>query len=1553
MEQSLDPDEIDGDIYDEIANLENWQAMLSDMISNNEITEEEFDTEMLKTRYYIDIKTKTYVLDDDDAEILERLRKYKRSLMENYKYGIINETEFNREYINILRKEYDILKMSESEETGSKQIEIDIDTPLSQKLERLHEAEIKHDKSVAKKHGIIFPDLPTGINKQQINEYHNLKISNQLEIVNPQIEDYLQKYSATKQLINYYTSSFEISKIFYNPETKSSNYEFKMVAPLSSKMDDLKRIEKRSSLLTPEEQAYSDRLNILKNRMRQMSRTDLLKCAGVRTVKFMSYIERLKENKQSVIKFNSHPENYKILKQIIKDENTKYYKIPSDQLFKQYTYTRPDILQSFIEERETDLTEYVEKGNVGYLAIKPGSDLKDLGEGLENFVTVLPFEDELYTELKSKSGGETEIDSVWELRLSLPGSDSKNIVKRYLSFEDYLKDFKEILINNSRVLSGTSRDIINAKIRKINYYLKYQEDPEFYLPSGHTAVSDLFKNRTKIYSMRQEGLYKLLELISIYYPGSDTLVEKAETDIFEYSSSNYKFNISKVIFLINNYQDKLEDLILGNISIIDLLVYETPKTLPEEDIDIRSDKQENIDKLLKWKPDTSIYDSYKTELETLNHRFMKFKKSHSELTNLEIYQIMSQYAESVQWQTSLNNYSKLQVPSGYIELNFRLRYLLKQRNKLPSRRIFTLASVSDRIYRQKEFMSTFVKCKIPNPKQYSILTETIIYGLSKTPEDYDYYNSLVNSEYKKLCQYFTRVNLKCQLDESGNVKCILAFEPNVLTSVITEFLVTQGEFATVDIIRLKRFTETIDSEKVIAYINDLRGSEIDAYERSILSQVNNNPTPLNEIYLKAIRIIKSAKMRKQLDDLSIIAYNTYKPPIVTSEKPVKIRQGREYTPSYIKIGDYYVYGGFYPMFSSYDSNGNVLSENYTRYDLEQLASIYNIELVDDSFELYKNIMTFITDYNKKDVVVEKINFNPIEYNTYYEYLKVPKKILSYTFRPRLGVKEPGEVYAVIKDNVKIFGVPFAFNEHTIPIYSQDLKQRVDDGFVIIEGPCIFQETTINNTGTSDSYINVEYKDSRGKSKIFREGVSPKKIVKKSIESLNTCARFTTKEDCDDKNSYSLDVNGLKFKCKWLKEKCKGIIVESDELKSFQVSSVKFKDFNKNNLWKKAVDKSIKYVEELTKLNDLSQDEINTLSNEQKIRLLDYFKLLSTEKKRLQAIPEEVTEVKSYSLIDKFEDILKPRDNVTKPEKIIIDGYTNLTIYNLTSSTMKMPLKIIIGKEYIVNGNIVIPKEYVKDDKSYICEIKDSGEIIALYPEEFRKKSSEIVTKTVPLFCLVKNEDLPFMELPGYYCYVKSVVYNQIDSEVVRSEEITRMNKVPTSFITPSSLLNGKLLITRDDIFKAIKLTAFSTLSTEDSFIYFVVDKVNAEQDAIEFAVKNNIDINEMFSKIIGTITIVNVLEEFESRNPKKIMTKTELTNIIQVAIENKDKKQLAEFFVSAKKGKIDAEILKEAKRLLKELPDEQTVKQEKPVEKPKEQPVVKSANVYTASRRRR
>tara|TARA_Y100000741_G_scaffold335326_2_gene293181 strand:- start:3028 stop:7791 length:4764 start_codon:yes stop_codon:yes gene_type:complete len=1549
-----DPDKIDGDIYDEVYNLEQLQSTLSGLLLSNDISQEEFDSEMLKTTYYLDVLTKTYILEQDDAIIIEELRKSKEFLNEQYRNSKISEEEFNKNYIIILRKEHTILKMSEVED-GNK-IKYDLDLPLEQKLELLHQEEIKKDKSIAKKNGILYPKLPSGITKDEINHYYNLKITGDLKNEDTQIEEYLKKYSATKRLIDYYTTSYEVTKIFYDADDKMSRFVFKMVPPLSSKLGNIKSGETRLNLLNPEEQAYSERLVVLKNRLRQLRREDLIKCASVRMVKFMSYIERLRENKQTVIKFRSNPEDYLDLKKIIEEDNI-YYQIPSSELFKAYTYARPDVFNltaDDIFEKIDAIKEYIEKGDTGYLAVKEGADIFNLND--DDYITVLPLKDELYTMLKAQSGDKTEIAQAWELRMSLPGSNLKNIVKRYISFEDYLKDFKQILIENSKSLTGKSKDVINAKLRKISYYLKYQEDPDIYLPTGHTSISDTFKNRVEIYGMRQEGLYDLLEFITTYYPGSTNLVEKLEADIFDYSSSNYKFNIQKILFILNNHPEKLQELVENQISIIELLTYETPKTLPEIDIDMRDPKEDNINKLLNWKVNTDQYNIYESELNDSNHDFEKFKKENVKLSTIEVSQIMSQYAEKTQWSRSLEKYQKLEFPDGALEFNFRLRYLLKERNKLGSRRVFILASVSERMENQDKLIRTFRMCNLPEPKKYASLTENIVFGLSKTPEYYKYYINLVNTEYNKLCDYFTRINLKCELEPDGNVKCITPFDPEYLIPIITEFLVTQGEIGSIDIARLKAFTETINSYNVLDYIRSLRGDELDAYYDSISGQLNQNKTPLNEIYKKATKILKAEKFRIQLNEISAIIYSTYKPPIISKEKPVKIKHGMEYTQDYIKIGDDYIYGGFYPMFTTYARDGSIISQNYTRIDLEQLAGIYDIELEEDSFELYKKIMKFISDYKNKNAVIVKKNFNPIYNETFYEYLKVPTRAVMYTYRPRIGVQEPGEVYSVTKDPVKIYGVPFDFTENTFPIYSQKLKERVDNGFIVIEGPCVFKETDDTKVITSDSYINVEYKDSRGKSKMFREGVSTKNIMKRKVDTLNTCTRFTLQQTCDDPNSYSLDVNGLKFKCKWINEKCTGIIVEPDELKNFNVSEISFEDNDLNELWQTAIDKSIKYVEELTKLKELTLDEIKILTKEQKSRLFAYYKTLIKPNKTLQVIQEEVIEDRGLSIIEEFSDILNPKNVVVQQQRRITEGYTSITVYELTEKTRSLPLKsVILENEYIINGDIVIPKEYKSEEQSYSCELKKSGVIILVNKNEFQRKSAEIIAQPVPIFCFIKNEDLPFLNLPGYYWYEKKQVYLPVGDKLIKNEENIKKYKVPSNFIKPNkeSLLNGKPLISRQDILNAISDTAFSTLSSEDSFIYNVINKVNATKDAIDFAVKNKIDINGMFSKIVGTISLPDVLEEYESKNTKSVMSKTQLINIMTAAIDKQDKKELIKYFVMAKKAKIDKEIINAAKELIKTIKDEPPPEPEPPPPIPPAPTPARASNPYLAKARRR
>ena len=1530
--EDQDPDLIDHDIYDEIANLERWQDTLSELISNNDITQEEYDDELLKTRYYLDIKTKNYVLEEEESELLKKLRKYKTSLNENYKMGIINETEFNKEFINILRKEYSILKNAESEETGDKQ-DVDIDAPLSEKLRKLYEAEVKYNKSIARKNGIQYPRLPRGIKSQEVDEYYNKKMSNNPPVENLAIEQYLKQLSETKKLIDYHTSSFEVTKLVYNSETGRQNYEFKMIAPMSDLVTDIKILSKRSNLLTPEEQTYSDRLLNLKTNLRKLDREDLLKCIETRTFKFMSYIEKLRENKQYVFKFRQNPENYEALKKILGEENEKYYKINSELLFKNYTYSLPDINTS-------EPTEYLQRGQISYLAFKEGINRKDLGTSLENFIVIKPMDDPLYLRLKDIKGDKTEIGEVWELRTSLPGSTKNELIKRYISFEDYLVDLKDILIENSKKISGKSRDILNDRIRKISYFLKNNEDLENIKASGQIPIEKLFKNREEIQTLRREGMYKIMNYITTYYPGAQILAENTEKDIFNYSSANYKFNIEKIIFIFKNFSEKLSDYVEGDETILNLLTYETPTILPEDDIDL-SNKENTIELLLNWKPNTSDYDYYFSELSEINHNFRKFKDNHLELSSLKINEIMSQYSEKLQWERSIIKYSNLEVPEGSMEINYRLRFLLKERNRLPSRRIYKIAEVSERINAQKKLKIIFKNCRVPEPENYAMLTEQIIMALSKAPGDYGYYYELLSNQYKKLCNFFTKVNLKCELDSNGVVKCILKFEPKILTPVITEFLITEGEFETVDLNRLRRFMENMDSEALKDYIYTLRGDLLNVYVETL----NNS-----KIFEKAIKVIKSAAREERYLRLVEISNNIYKPPIVTLEKPVRYMYGAEYIKDYIQIGDTYIHGGYYPMFYQYSEEGEILKENYTRTELEQLAVLFNVTIVDDSFQLYQKIMNFITEYNNKNVKIERLNYSPVEYNQYYEYLKTNVKTINYTLRPRLGVPEPGEVYSVTKDPEKKYGVPFDFNNESIPVYSSELKPLVDDSFIIIEGPCIFFDTSPQNKLISDSYILVEYKDSRGKSKLFREGVSSKKIIKRKLDSLNTCGRFVNKQSCDNPNSFSLEIDKMKFKCKWLDEKCKGVIFEDIELKSFDLNKVKFETESNKQLFDTAIKIAIDYIETIVKESSLNREQINLLAKEQKIRLYKYYiKLLETDKPKIQV----KTDVQDnfYSIVDDYDFLKNPVKKTIKKE-ILDTDYLTYTIYDIKPTQIKLPLKrIVLEKEYNINSLTVVPKSF-NEDGTVNCVVSDTGENVILEKEEFRKMSSDVVMKTIPTFCYIQKDDYKFLkDFPGYFWYLIKEDYKLIKEEL--KLEVIKETKtfIPPNFIQPSAEINGRMLITKQDIFSAINKTAFSEFSTNDEFIYNLVSKINIQEDAIEFAIKNRVDVVKMAETIVGNITLPMVLEEYEKLNPKKFTSITELLDIINKAIQEKDKKTLMEYYTRAKKAKIDKNILKEAKELIKTLEDPL----EPLPEEPKEvvsvvQPVIKS--VYTTKRRR-
>ena len=516
LQNQVDPDDIDENIYDKIENLEKLQDLLSDLISNNEISQEKYDDEMLKTRYYLDTMRKTYIIDPDDEEIIKKLREYKASLNENYASGLIGEEEFNREYIKTLRKEYEILKFSE-EEPEEKEVELDL--PLEETLIKIEEQERKYYKRIAKKYDLEYPKIPNGVTNAEIQEYYKMKLDRRESYYDDRIEEYMSKMKKVKEFVDFRSSSYEVLKRIYNPITKKLDYEYKAIPSKISKVSDIQRESKEAvdvNRLLPfeEDRAFAKRQITLKNKLRKLTREDLLRCVGARTFKFMSYIERLRENKQPVIKFRENTGEKSIiqLRKIVEEENLKFYKINSEYLFRDYAYTLPTVNEANVYELPEETSTYTQAGSVIYLAfpleLKKGDDVSDL----DKMISVKPLSDEFYNFIKDKSGDLTDISTVWELRTSLPGTDKKIVTKRFLDFNDYLKELREILIANSKVLFGKSRDILNEKIRKISYYIKYDTDLENILPTGQLSLSEVFKKTSDIITMRKNGLYSFLNL---------------------------------------------------------------------------------------------------------------------------------------------------------------------------------------------------------------------------------------------------------------------------------------------------------------------------------------------------------------------------------------------------------------------------------------------------------------------------------------------------------------------------------------------------------------------------------------------------------------------------------------------------------------------------------------------------------------------------------------------------------------------------------------------------------------------------------------------------------------------------------------------------------------------------------------------------------------------------------------------------------------------------------------------------------------------------------
>ena len=481
FEETIDPSNID---Y--IDSLDKYKDLLNEMLFTNQINHDYYDQEILKVNYTIDISNKTFYLSDAAKVKIDTVRNFKKILKDKYIIGEIDIEEYNKKYNEALQTEYKILLANESNPADYyKRTKVipDIDKSFEEKIDNLIKEEYDYLRGIANKYKIPWPKKPKKKStKEQLEQY-------EADLI---IAQNLAKDNAPGYVVR------EIQYNYYGTET------WKLVTPSRINLLDLKKPDKKFSLISEDQILYQDRLNFLKAQLRKLPRNKLLECVGEESVKLMSYIERLKENQVSVLKFKQYPKDYANLEIILREESINYYKIPSHELFNSFVYELTNT-ESF--EPVKYVSQHLEKGQTIHLALdkdffKRGKARKRITADIsstDHYKAIKPISDELYNELKTKQGSKTEAIKVWELQIPAPGYKKRAVILRYISFDNYLTELMSILEENLTVTKHLlSKQVLKDKIKKIRYYLQYHEDPDLIFPTEkQLPLAEIYDQRKK------------------------------------------------------------------------------------------------------------------------------------------------------------------------------------------------------------------------------------------------------------------------------------------------------------------------------------------------------------------------------------------------------------------------------------------------------------------------------------------------------------------------------------------------------------------------------------------------------------------------------------------------------------------------------------------------------------------------------------------------------------------------------------------------------------------------------------------------------------------------------------------------------------------------------------------------------------------------------------------------------------------------------------------------------------------------------------------------
>jgi hypothetical protein len=123
-------------------------------------------------------------------------------------------------------------------------------------------------------------------------------------------------------------------------------------------------------------------------------------------------------------------------------------------------------------------------------------------------------------------------------------------------------------------------------------------------------------------------------------------------------------------------------------------------------------------------------------------------------------------------------------------------------------------------------------------------------------------------------------------------------------------------------------------------------------------------------------------------------------------------------------------------------------------------------------------------------------------------------------------------------------------------------------------------------------------------------------------------------------------------------------------------------------------------------------------------------------------------------------------------------------------------------------------------------------------------------------------------------------------------------------------------------------------------IYTIHTDVDAEEDAVRFALKNGIDILEKFKDFIGIVKLTDLTQIQKTAPDIKTIGVSELRTEVENAIKEGDVKSVNKFYIAGRsvlnKEREDKKLMQEAQKVIRE----SKKKKPEPLPEPEPEPVV-------------